>query len=100
MRAYYHKLENTLQREEWRKQMKRQQLERQDNRKALMMLELYKDVIEEKEAVKPLSERMEARTRELEKMGYLVQGTLTEKGKNYIIHEAYLRVLVWLKKAE
>lgn len=101
MRAYYHKLESTLHREEWRKQMKRQQLERQENRKALLMLELYKEVVEEQEAVKPLAERMDLRTKELEKMGYLCQGELTEKGKEYIIQKAYLQVVSWLnKKAE
>ena len=101
MRAYFHKLENSLQRGEWHKQMKKQQLERQDNRKALMMLELYKDVIEEKEAVKPLSERMDLRTKELERLGYLCQGELSEKGKDYIIQNAHLQVLEWLnKKAE
>ena len=101
MRAYYHKLEGALQRGEWRKQMRKQQEAKMENRKAIMKLELYKDVIEDKEAVRPLCERMESRTNELEKLGYLSEGELTEKGKEYIIQKAHLLVLEWLnKKAE
>lgn len=99
MRPYWIIKEGVICRAQLRQVNREKIAERQMQRKAYLLFEFYRDIIKDEENNIPMSVRLQDRTRELEKIGYLKKGELTEKAKAYIIEEACKEVQKHLKKA-